>query len=168
MTIVPLDIHQIAAADRDWAVEYWTQHYGSAYVVSRGVRYDARELPGFVAWAVVNTSDVARRVGVATYHIAGRRCELLTLDSLEQGVGVGSALIAAVAGAARGAGCTALWLITSNDNTHALRFYQKRGFRLKALHPDAITKARLLKPEIPLLGDDGIEIRDEIELQMPL
>jgi hypothetical protein len=29
-------------------------------------------------------------------------------------------------------------------------------------------KSRLLKPEIPLIGNDGIPIRDEIELEMIL
>ncbi|MEM6284414.1 MAG: GNAT family N-acetyltransferase, partial [Chloroflexota bacterium] len=60
------------------------------------------------------------------------------------------------------------WLITSNDNTPALRYWQKRGFEIIAVHRDAITEARRLKPEIPLVGMDDIPIRDEIELEMRL
>jgi ribosomal protein S18 acetylase RimI-like enzyme len=81
---------------------------------------------------------------------------------------VGSALIEAATQAARRVGCRRLWLITTNDNTHALRFYQKRGFVIAAIHVNALEKARRLKPEIPLIGEDGIPLRDEIELEMIL
>ena len=64
--------------------------------------------------------------------------------------------------------CHRLWLITGNDNTSALRFYQKRGFRLVAVYRNAVDQARRLKPEIPLYGNDGIPITDEIELEMIL
>jgi hypothetical protein len=59
-------------------------------------------------------------------------------------------------------------LITTNDNTAALRFWQKRGFKLLRVHRNAVEKSRKLKPEIPLTGNDGIPIRDEIELEMML
>ncbi|HEX7715028.1 MAG TPA: GNAT family N-acetyltransferase, partial [Bacillota bacterium] len=64
--------------------------------------------------------------------------------------------------------CQRLWLITTNDNLAAIRFYQLRGFVLVALHRDAIAQSRKLKPEIPLRGIDGIPIRDEIELEVVL
>ena len=94
--------------------------------------------------------------------------EVVTLDSLRPGRGIGTALIEAVKSAASAAGCRRLWLITTNDNLHALGFYQKRGFRLVAVHPGAVDAARRLKPEIPLNGNDGIPIRDEIELEIVL
>ena len=66
-------------------------------------------------------------------------------------------------------GLRRLWVLTTNDNVDALRFYQRRGFRLSALRPGAVDEARRqLKPEIPELGEYGIPIRDEIELEMPL
>jgi hypothetical protein len=89
-------------------------------------------------------------------------------NSLVERRGIGAALIEAVKGAAVGAGCERLWLITTNDNTHALRFYQKRGFALVALRANAVAASRQLKPEIPHLGNDGIPIRDEIELEVAL
>jgi len=64
--------------------------------------------------------------------------------------------------------CKRLWLITTNDNTLAFRFYQKYGFALVAVHRNAIEKSRRLKPEIPLIGNAGIPLRDEIELEMML
>jgi GNAT superfamily N-acetyltransferase len=93
---------------------------------------------------------------------------VLSLDSLREGRGVGTALLEMVKDAAREAGCDRIRLITTNDNLDALRFYQKRGFVLVALHRDAVTAARALKPSIPLLGDHGIPIRDELDLEFPL
>jgi len=90
------------------------------------------------------------------------------MNSLVEGKGIGSALIDAVKSVAATAGCKRLWLITTNDNTNAMHFYQKRGFQLVAVHRNAMEKSRLLKPEIPLTNHDGIPIRDEIELEMVL
>ena len=61
-----------------------------------------------------------------------------------------------------------MWLITTNDNLNALRFYQGRGFRLVAVHPGAVEASRRLKPQIPELGSFGIPIRDELELELSL
>jgi ribosomal protein S18 acetylase RimI-like enzyme len=64
--------------------------------------------------------------------------------------------------------CRRIWLITTNDNTSGLRFYQKRGFVLSALYRNALEQSRELKPEIPSVGLDGIPLRDEIELELIL
>ena len=83
--------------------------------------------------------------------------------------GVGSALLAEAGRIARAAGCTRLWLITTNDNVDALRFYQRRGFRLTQVYAGAVDDARArLKPQIPETGDYGIPLRDEIELELRL
>ena len=66
------------------------------------------------------------------------------------------------------AGCRRVWLITTNDNLRALRFYQRRGFRLVAVHPNALARSRELKPSIPEIGLDGIPLRDELELELTL
>ncbi len=139
-----------------------TEHWGSARSVSRGRIYQADELPGFIA---VHQN---KPVGLITYNIDMKECEITTMNSLIEGKGIGSALVDAVKGVAITAKCKRLWLITTNDNTHALHFYQKYGFLLVAVHRNAIEKSRLLKPEIPLTGNDGIPIRDEIELEMKL
>jgi GNAT superfamily N-acetyltransferase len=107
--------------------------------------------------------------GVLTYVVDGRACEVLTLHAAERHGGVGTALLRAAEELAHHAGCTRLWLITTNDNVDALRFYQRRGFRLAALHPGAVDESRRrLKPDIPRVGDHGIDLRDELELDKVL
>jgi DNA-3-methyladenine glycosylase I len=94
--------------------------------------------------------------------------EIVVLDTVESGRGAGSALIAECVREAIANDATRVWLITTNDNVNALRFYQRRGFVLVALHRDAVADARRgLKPEIPEIGNDGIPIRDELELELP-
>ena len=134
--------------------------WGSTHVVSRGRVVDAAALPAFVA------EIAGERVGLATYQVDGDQCELVSVDSFVEGQGVGSALLAAVASEAGRLGCRRLWLVTTNDNLRALRFYQRRGLRLVAVHVDAVTRARALKPSIPLVGLDGIPLRDELELEL--
>ena len=77
-------------------------------------------------------------------------------------------MLAAVAEEAVRRGARRLWLITRNDNLDALRFYQRRGMRLCAIHRDAIDQARLVKPSNPLVGNFGIAIPDELELDLRL
>jgi RimJ/RimL family protein N-acetyltransferase len=105
---------------------------------------------------------------LVTYRIVAKECEIVTLDSLQTGMGIGTALLDAVEQAAQQARCRRIWLITTNDNLTALRFYQKRGFSLVAVHRGAVEQARRLKPEIPACGQYGIPIQDEIELELLL
>jgi GNAT superfamily N-acetyltransferase len=157
-----LSVRDGGASDRADIVALLVESWGSTTVVSRGRVHDAGTLPVKIA-----TCDGAL-VGLATFHLEEDECELVTLDSTEQGHGIGSALLAAVTEEAVQRGAHRLWLITSNDNLDALRFYQRRGMRLCAIHRDAIDQARLVKPSIPLVGNFGIAIRDELELELRL
>ena len=107
-------------------------------------------------------------LGMLTY-VPGqdwRQCEILTLHAGEQWHGAGTALVEAVGQLARRHGCTRLWVITTNDNVDALRFYQRRGFCLVRVYRGAVDRSRAsLKPEIPTVGAYGIPMRDEIELE---
>ena len=135
---------------------------GGEVVVTGGKARDASLLEGFVAEAD------GEPVGLATYETRGAECELVTLDSVREGIGAGSALLAAVANAAWKQGCRKLSVVTTNDNVRALGFYQRRGFVLVALRTRAVEKSRRLKPEIPELGLFDIPIRDELELALDL
>ncbi len=149
-------------SDRAWACALLTEHWGSMRMITRGVLYDLAALPGLVAWVG------GERAGLLTYRLDGPDCEVMSLDSLISGVGVGAALLATIQAVAHAEGCRRVWLITTNDNTSALRFYQRRGFTLAALYRQSLDAARALKPEIPLTGLDGIPLRDEIELEILL
>ena len=139
------------------------ERWGSELVVTRGRVRDASSLLGFIAEAG------GERIGLATYEVRGSECELITLDSYRERIGVGSALLVAVANAAYEQGCRRMSVVTTNDNVLALGFYQRRGFGLVALRTGAVDKARRdLKPEIPELGQSGIPIHDEIELSLSL
>ncbi|HUA44127.1 MAG TPA: GNAT family N-acetyltransferase [Solirubrobacteraceae bacterium] len=148
--------------ERAWIRRLLTGSWGSTSVVSRGQAHDASQLPSLVA---VQGEEI---VGVATFRLLDGECELVTLDSLREGQGIGSALLAGVSEQAGRAGCRRLWLITSNDNVNAIRFYQRRGLRLVAVHPGAIDEARRIKPSIPLIGEHGIPIHDELEFELQL
>ncbi len=156
------DIRSVAEIDPQRIGSFLERRWESRLVVSRGKLHDAAALPGFFA------CHHERMIGLATYNLADGACELVTLDSEVEGIGVGSALIAAVREVAVAADCRRLWLITTNDNLPALGFYQKRGFRITAVHPNALEQSRQIKPQIPLMGLDGIPLRDEIELEMLL
>ena len=150
-----MTIREREAADRD-AVERFLSERHSARVARLGELVDPLEHPALIA-----ERDDGSLAGVLTYVVDGDSCEILTLHVAEQWTGVGTALIAAVERKAR-----RLWLLTTNDNVDALRFYQRRGFRLAELHPGGVDESRArLKPEIPETGEYGIPIRDELILE---
>lgn len=155
-------IRPITQEDQAWITRKLTENWGTPLIISRGKSNDASKLPGFVAF--VNGTQV----GLVTYRIEGQECELVTLDSWQEKIGVGTILVEAVKEEAQKVGCSRLWLITTNDNLHALKFYQKRGFHLIAVHPNAIAESREIKPTIPEIGMYGIPLRDEVELQILL
>ena len=157
-----ITIRPINTDEQEWIAHFIFEQWGSKKVISRGIVHYPQNLPGFVALYE------GEKVGLVTYTIEGRSCEIVTLDSTLPSSGVGTALIDAVREIATDLGCKRLWLITTNDNMNALHFYQKRGFMLVAVHRNALELSRKLKPEIPLIGNYGIPLRDEIELEIIL
>lgn len=158
-----MTIRTIQHHDRPWVKQFTIEHWGSDRMVMHGTWVNISEQEGFIPELNGNPA------GLVTYRIRADQCEITSLDSLVEGIGIGTALIDAVKQAAREAGCTRLFLTTTNDNVAALRFYQKRGFVLCALRRDAVTRSReTLKPEIPFTGENGIPIRDELELELSL
>ncbi len=160
MSAITIEI--LTEGTRAWADQLLATAWGSTQIVTRGRIHEASELPGLVAMLE------GEPAGLMTYRLDPRELEIISLNSMREGRGIGSALLAAVAGIAREQGCGRVWLITSNDNTRAIRFYQKRGYRLSALYPNALETSRRLKPSIPMVGIDGIPLRDEIELELTI
>lgn len=155
-------VEPLTRADSQWVRQFMVQRWHAETVVAHGQEFYPHLLPGFVA-----VLDI-ERIGLVTYRIDRGSCEIITLDSLRPGLGVGTALIEAVKTVAQETACDRLWLIATNDNLRALGFYQKCGLMLVAVHGGAVEKARQMKPSIPLIGEGGIPIRDEIELEMIL
>jgi len=137
--------------------------WGAESVVAHDeAMYPARH-PGFVA---VQDGEI---VGHVSYRGEGGRCEIVSIDAAPPHEGIGSSLMDAALQAAREEGYEVVWLTTTNDNLDAMRFYQRRGFRLSALRRGAVDRSRAtMKPDIPVVGSYGIRIRDELDLELDL
>jgi GNAT superfamily N-acetyltransferase len=144
---------------RGKVVAFITRNWGSSIVVSKGKIHKVEELQGYV---VLSKGEIQALI---TYNISGEGCEIVSLDSLIENQGIGTCLIERVTQTAKNVGCRRLWLITTNDNTKAIRFYQRRGFDMIGLYVNAIQESRKIKPQIPLKGFDDIRILHEIEFQ---
>jgi ribosomal protein S18 acetylase RimI-like enzyme len=157
-------VRERTKADGPWIESRLQSWMGSQIVAAHGDVFRPAEHPAFVA------EDDGRRVGLLTYRFDGNGgLEVLTIESAVENRGIGTALIEAAIRAAREAGCSRLWLITTNDNLDAMRFYQRRGMRFVALRAGAVDEARrTLKPEISETGAYDIPIRDELELELEL
>jgi ribosomal protein S18 acetylase RimI-like enzyme len=158
-----IDVRPLTESDRPWALQVESDTWGTPVVARLGELVDPTELPGFVAFLD------GERAGLATYAVRGEECELVTIRSLREGRGVGRALLDAARSAALEAGCTRLWLVTTNDNLRALELYQRWGMEIVAFHRHSVTEARRhLKPSIGQYGAHGIPIAHELELELRL
>ncbi|RJP54867.1 MAG: GNAT family N-acetyltransferase [Anaerolineaceae bacterium] len=155
-------MHRLTAADLPRLRQFWEEHWDAEFVVAHGTVFHPENVSGFIAL------DGNEWVGLITYTFLDTDCEIVSIDSLRENEGIGTALIEKVVEEAKANQCRRVHVSTTNANLRALGFYQKRGFRLSALYPDAVNEARKLKPEIPLIGENGIPLRDEIELEMLL
>jgi ribosomal protein S18 acetylase RimI-like enzyme len=137
--------------------------WGSDADVEHAERIVLSRLPGLAA------VSAGRIVGHVSYRMVDDVCEVTSIAADPPRSGIGSRLMDRVVAEARGAGCGRVRLTTTNDNLHAIRFYQRRGFRLAAVRPGAVDDARRdLKPEIPEIGSHGIPMRDELDLELTL
>ena len=158
-----IEVRPLTERDRAWAVQVEAANWSQPLVARLGELVDPTDLPGFVALLE------GQPAGLASYAVRGDECELVTIRSLREGRGIGRALLDAVRDAAVEAGCTRLWLVTTNDNLRALELYQRWGMDIVAFHPHAVTEARRrLKPSIPERGAHGIPIAHELELELRL
>lgn len=167
MTRERLQVSALGPEDEAVAEALLGDELGGRQQARLGDLVDVLAWPGFGAW-----SD-HRLVGVATWFLdpADRgRAELAALAVADSysGRGVGGLLTERVVAVATAAGCSTLWLVTTNDNLPALRLYQRPGFRLAELRAGAVEQARAAKPSIPAIGKFGIPLRDELILERRL
>jgi GNAT superfamily N-acetyltransferase len=158
-----ITIRPVNEGDRPMLAWLIAELWGSEVVAVHGSSLRPADLAGFIA-------ERSHRVaGLLTYQLCGETMmEIVTLNAIDRREGIGTMLIEAAASKARRLGCREIRLTTTNDNVDALRFYQRRGFRLAEVRPGAVDRARRDKPEIPLVGDYGIPLRDEIDLTLPV
>jgi len=154
------EITEIRPEDSPFIASFIADSWGSTMSVSRGRIFNTVALPGFIY--IKNK----RVIGLVTYNIEKENCEIVTLNSLHNNRGLATQLIIKVIEKAKENDCKRIWLITTNDNTNAIRFYQKRGFEWVGFYKDSMNESRKLKPEIPEFGDNGIPIRHEIEFEL--
>jgi ribosomal protein S18 acetylase RimI-like enzyme len=157
-----LKVRSLGEGDCPWVEALVKERWGAEIVVVHDTVYRPALLLGFLC------ERGGERAGLITLHFEAEACEVVTLDSLREGCGVGTALLDAAKAEARVRGCRRYWLVTTNDNLNALGFYQRYGFRLCALRPGVLEASRRVKPSIPLVGDHGIPLSDELELEMGL
>ena len=148
--------------EKDRIQDFILENWHSPVVVSRGRVLQSADLPGFVI------EEAGGIVGLLTYEVIAGSMQIVTINSLAEGKGLGTQLLMKATEKAVALSLQRVWLITTNDNLNALRFYQKRGFCLVAVHRNSLEQSRQLKPEIPQTGFHGIPLRDEIELEMLL
>lgn len=155
-----LSIRESTPADREWGLDVLIREWHGPLIERADEFVDASDL----TWLVAELNG--DRVGLTTLLFGNEFVEIVTINSLVERQGVGTSLVEASANLAKSRGAHDLRLFTTNDNLHAIGFYQKRGFRLYAIHRDTMTRARVVKPEIPVVGHEGIPIMDEIELRL--
>lgn len=157
-----MDIKAISSENRKQINNFIVSHWFSTDMVIRGELVDMTVLDGFVMY------EGDSLIGLLTQRICDTECEIVSLDSLVEKQGIGTALVNKAIEAARENHCTKIKLITTNDNINALRFYQKRGFDMVRIYHNALDASRKLKPSIPLIGEFNIPLKHEIEFEMAL
>ena len=154
-----MSIKEITIVNREKVVSFFKEHWGSTeMVISTGV-YPCDTLDGFIF------EETNQIIGLVTYDIKDNEMEIISLDSLQEGKGIGSSLMKSVEYIAKQKKIQIVSLVTTNDNLNALKFYQKRGYRITSVIPNGVSKARSLKPSIPLIGHEGIPLNDELILK---
>jgi GNAT superfamily N-acetyltransferase len=132
--------------------------WGSDILVIRGIAYKANDLDGVLVY------ENSKIIGLGLYRIKND-CEIILLETFIQNKGIGTKILEKIKEIAKTKNCKRIWLITSNENINAIKFYQKRGFHISNIYLNAMEEARNIKPEIPKFSN-GIEIRDEIEFEI--
>ncbi|MGM0898088.1 MAG: GNAT family N-acetyltransferase [Bacillota bacterium] len=154
-----MKMYEIDNSLKNKVTDFFKDQWGNTEMVISSGTYDCSTLNGYT---MLNKKDEI--IGLITYVISKGECEIISLDSIEEEKGIGTRLVKQVEAIALSRQCTSVKLVTTNDNLLAIKFYQKRKYRLSKIIIGGVDHARKLKPEIPLIGNDGIPIKDEIEL----
>lgn len=157
-----MKFRKLTPDDRNSVADFVTRHWGKEYIVVHKEIYYPAHFEGYLA------EENNKTIGLITYLIKNECCEIISLNSIIEHKGIGRSLLKLVVDEAFQNKCKNVWLITTNDNIRAIEFYQKYGFRLTKVYPYAVDESRKIKPEIPLIADNGNPIRDELEFVLEL
>lgn len=150
-----IDLH-----NRERVNHFICEHWYSTDMIIRGEIVDMSKVDGIIA---LENEEI---MGLLTYRICNKICEITSLDSLVEGKGIGTTLIKRAIGIARECGCQKIIVVTTNDNIVAIRFYQKRGFDMAGFYRNSLADSRKIKASIPFVGDNGIPLKHEIEFEI--
>ena len=150
----PVTVRVSTPDDRAWIEDLLVESWGGSVIAFKDGLIDAGSLPALV------THD---RNGLLTFQ-REPVVEIVTLNAIKPRRGIGTALVERLCAQMRNEGVDRVEVTTTNDNLDALRFYQRRGFRLSSLRCGAVDVARRQKLTIPAEGAYGIPIRDELTL----
>ena len=155
-------VRPLTAGDRGWVRATLVRNWSSTTVARRGELIEARDLSGYVALLG------GRRTGLVLVDVRNGDLEVVAISTRTRRQGVGHALIKQCVEQARERGCRRVWLITTNNNTAAVAFYQHIGMDLCAYYRHGVRALRLLKPSIPLRDSTGVRIDHELEFELLL
>ena len=155
-----MEYERISRLNRNRVDAFIKQHWHTTTMIIRGKEIDMTKTEGFFF------SEGKEMIGLITYIFYDNILEITSLDSLHENQGIGSKLVEAVIHEAKERKLQKIVLITTNDNINAIKFYQKRGFDMVRLFHNALDVSRKLKPEIPLIGENSIPLRHEIEFEL--
>lgn len=155
-------IEKITDKTRELVNQFFLENWYSTDMSIRGEIIDGTKVDGFLL------QEDNKIIGLVTYTFFGDICEIVSLDCKKENMGIGTALLKEIEKVAINNNCKKMRLVTTNDNLRALQFYQKRGYYLTRLYTNAMDEVRKVKPNVPLLGENDIPLRDEIELEKQL
>ena len=158
-----LDVRDFEPRDHDWARQLIGRHQGGDHRVARlSELLDPLEQEGIVA------ELDGRAIGLLTVHETDRGLEILTMHSEAPGLGAGTRLLETALRVASASHAPRVWLVTTNDNLDAIRWYLRRGMTVSTVHAGAVDRDRAaVKPDLPAVNPSNqLPIRDLVELEL--
>lgn len=137
-----VQVRDVADVDRPWLRELVASMWGLPVVTSVRAYEHPERLDGVVA------EVDGEPIGAATFHVDGHEWEVVTVNAVRSGVGVGRALLTDVRHRAEEAGASRVWLITTDTNSGAVGFYEHLGMTRVRAHRRFIDVVRAVKPDV--------------------
>jgi GNAT superfamily N-acetyltransferase len=145
--------------DNERIASYLVNNWGGDFIISKGKSHYCEDLQGLIV-----EGDYSIK-GLCLYLIENDELEVVLIESFEENLGVGSSLMKEIENIAIESSIKRIWLVTTNDNINAMRFYLKNGFVFRKIDRNAVDGYRKIKQGIPLVGNYGIPIMDELEFE---